>query len=80
MLSELKSAAKIVGVKQLRRALREGSCSKVFLAENAEERITSPIAAICRESGVEVEWTPTMAELGHACGIEVGAAAAGILR
>ena len=55
MLSELKNAAKIVGIKQLRRALREGTCARVFLAENAEERITAPIVQLCREAGIPVE-------------------------
>ncbi len=80
MLTELKNAAKVVGIKQLRRALKDNTCSKVFLAENAEERITAPIAQQCAEQGIEVEWVATMHELGQACDIEVGSAAAGILR
>jgi large subunit ribosomal protein L7A len=79
MLTELKNAAKVVGIKQLRRALKENTCTKVFLAENAESRITAPIVQQCEQSGVAVEWVPTMRELGQACEIEVGAAAAGIL-
>ena len=79
MLTELKNAPKVVGIKQLRRALKDNTCSKVFLAENAEQRITAPIVQQCTEQGVEVEWVSTMRELGQACDIDVGAAVAGIL-
>ena len=80
MLTELKNAAKVVGVKQLQRALRDGVCSKVFLAEDAQTRITAPIVQACEQAGIPLEWAKTMRELGQACGIEVGASAAGLLR
>ena len=38
MLDELKSAKKVVGVKQLRRALNAGTVRKAFLAEDADPR------------------------------------------
>ena len=69
-----------VGLKQLRKALKDGSASKVFLAQNAEPRLVEPIEAQCREMGIPCVWVETMAELGAACGIEVGAAAAAALR
>ncbi len=80
MLTELKNAAKVVGIKQLRRALRDGACRKVFLAEDAQARITAPIVQECEHAGIPIEWAATMRELGQACGIEVGAAAAGLLQ
>ena len=80
MLQELKSAKRIVGIKQLRKALREGTAVKVFVAENADLRLTDPVRSICGESGVPVVSVPTMAELGAACSIEVGAAVAAIIR
>ena len=56
MLSELKNSPKVVGVKQLRKALNRGELLRVFLASD------------------------TMRELGAACGIAVGASAAGLRR
>ena len=44
MLEELKSAKKVVGIKQLRKALNAGSVKKVFIAEDADPLLTDPIA------------------------------------
>ena len=79
MLEQLNTLRKVVGIKQLRKSLKEGLVSKAFAAENADPRLTDPIVEVCRETGVELIWVPTMAELGKACGISVGASAAGIL-
>ena len=35
MLEELKSAKKVVGIKQLTKALKEGRAAKVFIAADA---------------------------------------------
>ena len=80
MLDELKTGKKVVGIKQLRRALTDQTAELVFLAKDADPALTEPLMAQCREGGVEVVSDVTMAELGKACGISVGAAAAAILR
>ncbi len=80
MLDELKGARKVVGIKQLRRALAAGNVAKAFLAEDADPRLTEPLAELCSAQNVILEKVPAMAELGKAAGIDIGAAAAGILR
>ena len=80
MLEELKTAKKVVGIKQLRRALTDHLARTVFLACDADPALTEPIEAICRDEGVELVKIKTMRELGQACGISVGASAAAILR
>ena len=80
MLDELKTAKKVVGIKQLRRALTDQTAELVFLAKDADPALTEPLLDRCRADGVEVVTGVTMAELGKACGISVGAAAAAILR
>lgn len=79
MLDQLKTNRKVVGIKQLRKSLRDGQVIRVFLAENADPRLTDPVSEECERLGVELILVPTMAELGKACGISVGAAAAGLL-
>ena len=79
MLDELKTPRKVVGMKQLRKALKNGQVLRVYLAQDADPRLTEPLAAECADLSVELVEVPTMAELGTACGIAVGAAAAGIL-
>ena len=66
----------VVGAKQLKKALKNGKATYVFLASNADPAITEPIAALCQLNKVDVSWVKSMTDLGHACGIEVGAAAA----
>ena len=79
MLSELMTKEKVVGIKQLRKALNEGRAKKVFVAEDADPKLTDPITEKCAMEGVPCETVPTMAELGRACQIEVGAAVAGLI-
>ena len=66
----------VVGAKQLKKALKSGKAQRVFLARNADPAITEPIAALCQQACVDYAWVKSMTDLGHACGIEVGAAAA----
>lgn len=80
MLTELSTKPKVVGAKQVKRALEAGSAVQVFLASNADPRVTQPIESLCAEKGVEMEKNCSMAELGKACGISVGAAVAALLR
>ena len=76
MLSQLEQTAKVVGVKQTRRALQNGQAKALFLARDADPALTGPLAAQAGEQGLPVRWADTMRELGRACGIAVGAAVA----
>ena len=80
MLSQLLNSKKVVGIKQLRKALGQDLIKTVFLALDADPMLLDPIRALCEEKGVPVADVPTMQALGKACGIAVGASAAGILR
>ncbi len=79
MLTELSSKAKVVGAKQVKRALDAGRVMTVYLASDADPRVTEPIAEACTEKGVKAETVSSMKELGKACGISVGAAVAAVV-
>lgn len=66
----------VVGSKQLRKALNNGTARYVLLARNADPAITEPLEVLCQLKSVSYTWVRSMQELGSACGIEVGAAAA----
>ncbi len=66
----------VVGTKQLRKALQNGRAKRVYLALNADPAITEPLEALCKQCNVAYDWVPSKSDLGRACGIEVGAAAA----
>ena len=67
------SQEKVVGVKQSRKAIREGRAKQVYLACDADPAVTDPVAQSCWEAGIPMNQDCTMAQLGHACGITVGA-------
>ena len=69
----------VVGAKQLKKALQKGTARYVYLAENADPAITELLTELCRQSKTQFSWVDTMADLGRACGIEVGAAAAAVI-
>ena len=80
MLEELRTANKMTGVRQVTRALKADRLRKVYLAADADPRITEPVAVLCAERNVETVEVPTMTALGDACGIAVGSAVAAILK
>jgi len=79
VITELASKAKVIGVKQSSKAIREGRATRVFLAADADPAITEPVAAGCTAAGIPVETGHTMAQLGQACRISVGASVVAIL-
>ncbi len=80
MLSEVARADMVVGVKQTRRCLRAGQAGRVFLALDADPRLTEELARECLLQGVPVIAQYTMAQLGQAAGIQVGASALTVRR
>ena len=78
-LEDLRSHRFVVGTKQLRKWLARGGVRRVYLAEDADPAITVPVEELCLRSGTECVWVKRMLDLGRACGIEVGAAAAALI-
>jgi large subunit ribosomal protein L7A len=69
----------VVGTKQLKKALNQGSVQQVFLAANADPVITQMLESLCQLNQTPYVWVRSMQDLGRACGIDVGAAAAAVL-
>ena len=70
---------KVVGTKQTLKALEKGEAVLVLLAEDADAKISAPVAELAAAKGVKVSYIGTMSELGKMCGIKVKAAAAAII-
>ena len=68
-----------MGLKQTKRAIAAGKVTKVFLAKDADPKLTEPLRAMCRLAQIAVADAYTMAELGRSCGIAVGTAACAVL-
>jgi large subunit ribosomal protein L7A len=80
VLEELAKGRKVIGVKQSHKAIRDGAAIKVYFASDADPEILSPLRKLCEKNEVPNECAGTMSELGHACGIEVGAAVAALVK
>ena len=78
-LPDLTRFSVVVGAKQLKKALHNGRAQYVYLAENADPSVTEPIEDLCRQNHVQLYWVSSMKDLGKACGIDVGAAAAAVV-
>lgn len=76
----LAKARRVIGVRQTKKAVENGEAAHVFLACDAEARLTAPVRALCEASGVPLTEVESMRALGQACGIDVGAAVAAVLR
>ena len=76
VLTEVARHKMVVGAKQLKKALTGGRATWVILAQNADPAITEPLEQMCQQYHINCAWVPSMLDLGKACGIEVGAAAA----
>lgn len=79
MLEGLATKDKVTGLKQTRRAIAAGRAAKVFLARDADPRLTEPVEELCRLGNIPVEQEHTMQQLGRAAGISVGTAAVALL-
>ncbi|WP_019123546.1 50S ribosomal protein L7ae-like protein [Brevibacillus massiliensis] len=68
----------MIGVNQTLKAVESGQAEEVYIAQDADKRLTQKVATLCKEKGVPVVYVDSMRRLGRACRIEVGAAAAAI--
>ena len=79
VLAEVTRHKMVVGAKQMKKALSSGRATWVILAEIADPAITEPLEQLCQQYHISCAWVPIMLDLGKACGIEVGTAAAAAL-
>ncbi|AEI46022.1 ribosomal L7Ae/L30e/S12e/Gadd45 family protein [Paenibacillus mucilaginosus] len=77
---KVKQAAKLsIGNKQATKTVEQGKALEVFVAKDADPRITIKMVNLCKKMGVNVTYVDSMKLLGKACGIEVGAAVAAVV-
>jgi large subunit ribosomal protein L7A len=68
-----------IGSKQATKMVEQGRATEVFVAKDADPRITIKMVNLCKKMGVTVTYVESMKQLGKACGIEVGAAMAAVV-
>ncbi len=80
LLEQLRHGAKTIGLKQTVRLVEADAAARVFIAQDADEHVVGKLRDICAAKGIEVIRAESMKVLGKACGIEVGAAVAALLK
>jgi large subunit ribosomal protein L7A len=78
-LEELRDSNKVIGAKQVKKAVSKGLAKKVYIANDAEAHVTEPIKTLCQEHQVQLQIVDSMEALGAACGIDVGSAAVALI-
>ncbi|MGG3468832.1 50S ribosomal protein L7ae-like protein [Neobacillus pocheonensis] len=76
----LQAQKTIIGTKQTVKALKEGKVQELFIATDAEPKVTAKVIEEALGLDVPIQYVDSMKKLGKACGIEVGAAAVAIIR
>lgn len=71
---------RVVGAKQTIKAINSLEALEVYIAENADSKVTKPIIDLCEEKGVNYILVSTMQKLGSLCDIDVGAATACVIK
>ncbi len=80
MITTLKNAKRVIGIKQVTKAVKNDLAKCVYIADDADDRVLSSLKELCNAKGVEIISGASMAELGKSCNIEVGAAAVALLK
>lgn len=71
---------RVVGTKQVARALKEDKAARVFLCKDADDFIYRQVQALCEEKKVPLQLVDSMQELGKLCLVGVKAATAATLK
>lgn len=69
-----------VGLKSSIRAIKEHPVEVLLIAQDAEQHVTRRLLDLAQKQCVTVKYVDSMKALGHICHIDVGAAAAVILK
>lgn len=78
--NDFKTAKKVVGIKQVIKAVENGKAKLVVIADDADTRVLQPLLQLSEQKSLTVEHVDSMQELGRLCGIQVGAAAVAFLQ
>lgn len=75
-----KSTLRVVGLRQVLRAVREGKALKVYLADDAPEDMQRQVLLTARQMDVPVGRVGSMRALSRLCGVDVPASCAALLK
>lgn len=80
MISELERKSLKIGFKEVMSNLTQNRVERIMIANDCDDKIKIPVFEMAEKAGLKPEFVETMRELGKACGIDVGASCAAILK
>jgi len=80
MLDFLQQSNKVIGIKQTNKALNQDLVKTLYLAKDADHHLIAKLEEVANEKDIEIVYIDSMKELGKACGIDVSAASAALLK
>ena len=70
----------VVGVKQTMRLAEQGKLEQLYVADDADTYVTRPVEEVAESMGIPLTHVESRKKLGHLCGIDIGAATAGVIK
>ncbi len=80
MCVKLDGDNKVVGSKETLQAINSGKADRIFVAKDIDENIKNSLIYAARNSNINIEIVDSKMKLGRACGIDVAAASAALLK
>lgn len=68
-----------IGTKQTVKAMNKGEIAKVYIAQDADLKVTKKVIETARKLNIPCVEVESKKELGEACNIDVGASAVGVM-
>jgi len=79
-LHRLKQGSKVIGTKQTLRALEREQASVLYVAKDAQNKVTVRVLDLAKGQNLPIVYVETMDELGSVCDVEVKTATAALIK
>ena len=80
MFLKLDGNKKVVGSKETLQAINSGKAERIYVAKDIDKKIKNSLIDAARNSNINIEIVDSKMKLGRACGIDVAAASAALLK
>lgn len=79
-MHRLKEGPKVIGTKQTLRALEREQASVLYIAKDAQPKVTVRVLDMAKSQNLPIVYVETMDELGSVCNVEVKTATAALIK
>jgi large subunit ribosomal protein L7A len=76
----LKQNSKVIGMKQTLRALEREQATVLYVAKDAQSKVTFRALELAKSQALPIVYIDTMEELGSVCDVEVKTATAALIK